>query len=144
MWGRQALSLKLNEAGRPGPLAYPQAVWGRQVLILKLNEAGRPAQPTCLSSSCVGPPGAWPQAERGGQTCATHLLILKLCEPVWGRQALILKLKEAGRPAQPACLSSTCMGPPGTYPQAEGGGQACATHLLILKLCGAARRLASS
>ena len=55
VWGRQALSLKLNEADQPGPLAYPQLVWGRQVLILKLKEAGRPAQPTCLSSSCVGP-----------------------------------------------------------------------------------------
>ena len=63
VWGRQALILKLNEAGRPGPLAYPQPVWGRQALILKLKEAGRPARPTCLSSSCVGPPGAWPQAE---------------------------------------------------------------------------------
>ena len=62
-----------HEAGRPGPLAYPQPVWGRQALILKLKEAGRPARPTCLSSSCVGPPGAWPQAEGGG-----HLVILNL------------------------------------------------------------------
>ena len=73
VWNRQALSLKLNEAGRPGPLAYPQPVWGRQALILKLKEAGRPARPTCLSSSCVGLPGAWSQAERGG-----HLVILNL------------------------------------------------------------------
>ena len=58
VWSRQALSLELNEAERPGPLAYPQPAWSRQALLLKLYEAGRPAQPTCLSSSCVGPPGA--------------------------------------------------------------------------------------
>ena len=40
------------------PVAYPQAVWGRQALGLKRNEAG-----ICLSSSCVGSPGADPQAE---------------------------------------------------------------------------------
>ena len=72
MWGRQARSLKLNEAGRPGPLAYPQAVWGRQVLILKLNEAGLPVP-------LAYPQPVWGQAESSGQACATHLLILKLC-----------------------------------------------------------------
>ena len=58
---RQCTSRKVRVL--PGPFAYPQLVRRRQALILNLNETGRHARPACLSSTCMGAPGAYAQPE---------------------------------------------------------------------------------